>query len=155
MALANRPGQPCFCYEIRLARPEDASPDDFFGDDLTVSVDREVVVLTGRLDQAGLHGVLERSRALRWQVLDVRRTRVDPAGDAAAPDTYEIRVVGALGAAGRSAFADLDVDREPVSTVLSGAMTQVELHRVLDQVRDLGLELVDVTLRTHPDRMIR
>ena len=61
-------------------------------------------------------------------------------------DTYEIRVVGALGPAGRTAFADLAVDVEPVATVLSGAMTQAELHRVLDRVRDLGLELIDVKL---------
>ena len=61
-------------------------------------------------------------------------------------DTYEIRVVGALGRAGRIAFADLAVDVEPVATVLSGAMTQAELHAVLDRVRDLGLELIDVKL---------
>ena len=61
-------------------------------------------------------------------------------------DTYEIRVVGALGRACRTAFADLAVDVEPVATVLSGAMTQAELHLVLDRVRDLGLELIDVRL---------
>jgi hypothetical protein len=61
-------------------------------------------------------------------------------------DTYEIRVVGALGPAGRNAFADLAVDVEPVATVLSGAMSQTELHLVLDRVRDLGLELIDVKL---------
>lgn len=61
-------------------------------------------------------------------------------------DTYEIRVVGALGPACRTAFADLAVDVEPVATVLSGAMTQAELHLVLDRVRDLGLELIDVRL---------
>jgi hypothetical protein len=64
-------------------------------------------------------------------------------------DTYEIRVVGALGLAGRTAFADLAIDVEPVVTVLSGPMTQAELHLVLDRVRDLGLELIDVKL-AHP-----
>lgn len=62
------------------------------------------------------------------------------------PDTYEIRVVGVLGAAGRTAFADLAVDVEPAATVLSGAMDQAELHDVLDRVRALGLELIDVTV---------
>jgi hypothetical protein len=61
-------------------------------------------------------------------------------------DTYEIRVVGALGPAGRTAFADLAVDVEPVATVLSGTLTQDELHLVLDRIRDLGLELIDVKL---------
>jgi hypothetical protein len=62
------------------------------------------------------------------------------------PDTYEIRVVGALGRAGHNAFADLAVDVEPTVTVLSGEMSQETLHEVLDRVRALGLELVDVRL---------
>jgi len=61
-------------------------------------------------------------------------------------ETYEIRVAGALGPAGRTAFADLAVDVEPVATVLSGQLTQTQLHEVLDRVRDLGLELIDVKL---------
>ncbi|HEV7655531.1 MAG TPA: hypothetical protein VGP36_12480 [Mycobacteriales bacterium] len=61
-------------------------------------------------------------------------------------DTYEVRVVGALGAAGREAFADLAVDVEPTATVLSGELDQAGLHAVLHQVRALGLELVDVKL---------
>jgi hypothetical protein len=66
------------------------------------------------------------------------------------PDTYEIRVVGALGRAGRNAFADLAVDVEPTATVLSGDMDQQTLHEVLDRVRALGLELVDVRLVPSP-----
>ena len=58
---------------------------------------------------------------------------------------YEIRVVGALGPAARKAFADLAVDVEPTATVLSGVLDQSSLHAVLDRVRALGLELVDVT----------
>lgn len=135
------------CYEIRLTPPDGTSPYGLFGD-LTVTADRDVVLITARLDQSGLHGVLERIRVLRWRLLEVRRTRAAPAeveeGDVS--DTYEIRVVGALGAAGRTAFADLAVDVEPVATVLSGALTQGELHLVLDRVRDLGLELIDVKL---------
>jgi hypothetical protein len=59
-------------------------------------------------------------------------------------DRYEVRVVGALGAAGREAFADLALDVEPTATVLSGELDQAALHAVLEQVRALGLELVDV-----------
>jgi hypothetical protein len=60
------------------------------------------------------------------------------------PDTYEIRVIGTLGRAGQNAFADLAIDVEPTTTVLSGEMDQAALHEVLDRVRALGLELVDV-----------
>ncbi len=61
-------------------------------------------------------------------------------------DVYEIRVIGALGPAGRSAFTDLSVDVEPTATVLSGEMDQAALHEVLDRIRALGLELIDVKL---------
>jgi hypothetical protein len=63
-------------------------------------------------------------------------------------DCYEIRVVGVLGQAGTTAFADLAVDVEPASTVLSGEMSQEALHEVLDRIRGLGLELLDI--RTAP-----
>jgi hypothetical protein len=53
-------------------------------------------------------------------------------------------VVGAVGPAGRQAFADLAIDVEPTTTVLTGALDQGGLHEVLDRVRALGLELVDV-----------
>ena len=58
--------------------------------------------------------------------------------------TYEIRVVGLIGPAAREAFADMDVEVEPASTVLSGTLDQDDLHAMLDRVRALGLELVDV-----------
>lgn len=58
--------------------------------------------------------------------------------------SYEIKVVGSLGPAAREAFADLAVDVEPTSTVLSGELEQVDLHELLDRVRALGLELVEV-----------
>jgi hypothetical protein len=57
---------------------------------------------------------------------------------------YEIRVVGSLGPAAREAFGDLDLETEPTSTVLSGEMDQAALHGLLDRVRALGLELVDI-----------
>jgi hypothetical protein len=61
-----------------------------------------------------------------------------------AKHTYEIRVVGALGPAGREAFADVDIDIQPTSTVLTAEVGQTGLHALLDRVRSLGLELVDV-----------
>ncbi len=58
--------------------------------------------------------------------------------------TYEIRVIGSLGPAAREAFADMLVEVEPTVTVLSGDFDQPGLHALLDRVRALGLELVDV-----------
>ena len=57
---------------------------------------------------------------------------------------YEIRVVGSIGLAAQEAFSDMGVDVEPASTVLSGTLDQGSLHVMLDRVRALGLELVDV-----------
>lgn len=65
------------CYEIRLARPDSGSADEVFAD-LRVDRDGDVVLMTGRLDQSALHGVLERVRARHWRLLDVRRTRSGP-----------------------------------------------------------------------------
>jgi hypothetical protein len=58
---------------------------------------------------------------------------------------YEIRVIGSFGPATHEAFADLVVEVEPASTVLSGNLDQRGLHAVLDRVRALGLELVEIT----------
>jgi hypothetical protein len=58
--------------------------------------------------------------------------------------TYEIRVIGALGPATREAFADMVVEAEPTVTVLSGYLDQPGLHNVLDRVRALGLELIEI-----------
>ncbi len=58
--------------------------------------------------------------------------------------SYEIRVVGSLGPAAREAFADMLVEVEPTITVLSGDLDQGDLHELLDRIRALGLELVDV-----------
>ena len=58
---------------------------------------------------------------------------------------YEIRVVGSPGPATREAFADLAVKVESAVTVLSGDLDQGGLHAVLDRVRALGLELVEIT----------
>lgn len=61
-----------------------------------------------------------------------------------ARSSYEIRVTGVLGPAAREAFSNLVLDVEPTTTVLTGDLEQAELHALLDRVRALGLELVDV-----------
>jgi hypothetical protein len=65
--------------------------------------------------------------------------------------SYEIRVAGTLGPAAREAFEGMSVDVEPTSTVLSGELDQAALHGLLDRVRALGLELVDIR-RAPPPR---
>ena len=56
---------------------------------------------------------------------------------------YEIRIRGALGARTTAAFDDeMEVSTE---TVLRGSLEdQAALHRMLDRIRDLGLDLVAV-----------
>ena len=57
---------------------------------------------------------------------------------------YEIKVIGSFGPATHEAFADMIVEVEPTTTVLSGDLDQRGLHTVLDRVRALGLELVEI-----------
>ena len=65
-------------YEIRVAgRLDEAAAAAAFGD-LTVSACGSVTVLRGDLDQAALHGVLERIRSLHLELLDARRSRRFP-----------------------------------------------------------------------------
>ena len=64
--------------------------------------------------------------------------------------SYEIKIIGSLGPATREAFADLVVQVEPTITVLSGDLDQSSLHEVLDRVRALGLELIEI--KQAPDR---
>jgi hypothetical protein len=62
-------------------------------------------------------------------------------GGAAQP-VYEIRVKGAVGRALAGEFQPLEACTQ---TVLRGSLPdQAALHGVLDRIRDLGLELVDV-----------
>ena len=63
---------------------------------------------------------------------------------------YEIRVGGALGPAGRKAFSDVSIAVERSATVLTAVVAQSGLHALLDRVRDLGLELIDI--RQMPSR---
>ena len=64
--------------------------------------------------------------------------------------TYEVRVAGKLGPAAREAFADVIVEVESASTVLSAQLDQAGLHALLDRVRALGLELVDIQQAPDP-----
>ena len=67
-----------------------------------------------------------------------------PEGVLVTTRNYEIRVVGSIGPAARQAFMGMGVDVEPTITVLSGSLDQGSLHQMLDRVRALGLELVEV-----------
>jgi hypothetical protein len=58
--------------------------------------------------------------------------------------TYEIRVVGSLGPRAREAFSDVVIEVEPTATVLCADLDQAGLHALLDRVRALGLELMDI-----------
>ncbi|MBV9793384.1 MAG: hypothetical protein JO016_05525 [Actinobacteria bacterium] len=53
-------------------------------------------------------------------------------------------MVGSLGPAARDAFGGAEVEVEPTATVISARLDQAALHALLDQVRALGLELIDI-----------
>jgi hypothetical protein len=57
---------------------------------------------------------------------------------------YEIRVAGSLGPMARAAFTDVALEAEPTSTVLCADLDQAGLHAMLDRVRALGLEIVEI-----------
>ena len=60
-------------------------------------------------------------------------------------DQYEIRVRGRVTPALLARFEGLQSQVEPVETVLHGPLAdQAALHGVIDLVRALGLELVEV-----------
>ncbi len=64
-------------YEIRVSgRLNDVARDAFAGWD--VATNATSTVITAEVDQSGLHGLLERIRALGLDLLDVRRTRGTP-----------------------------------------------------------------------------
>ena len=61
-------------YEVRLAgQPDEKSATAFAGLDMTCNT--EVTVISGTLDQAALHGTLERIRQLGLDLIEVRRVR--------------------------------------------------------------------------------
>jgi hypothetical protein len=59
--------------------------------------------------------------------------------------TFEIRIRGRVGDSILATFGDLDAEIEPAETVLRAShLDQAALHGVLERVRLLGLELVEV-----------
>jgi hypothetical protein len=65
--------------------------------------------------------------------------------------SYEIRIRGHLSASLLATFEDMDVEVEPVETVLHGPVRdQAALHGLLVRIQNLGLELVEV--RRLPER---
>jgi hypothetical protein len=58
--------------------------------------------------------------------------------------SYEITIIGSLGPAASEAFADMMTKDEPRSTVLFSDLDQLGLHEVLDRVRALGMELIEI-----------
>jgi hypothetical protein len=70
------------------------------------------------------------------------RMSMDASGTGTANPVYEIRVKGTVGRAVAGEFEPLEASTQ---TLLRGALPdQAALHGVLDRIRDLGLELVDV-----------
>jgi hypothetical protein len=58
---------------------------------------------------------------------------------------YEIRIKGRISDSVLASFDGLDADFEPAETILHGThLDQAALHGVLERVRTLGLELVEV-----------
>jgi len=63
------------------------------------------------------------------------------------PQTYAITFKGEAGTTVRAAFEDLDISTEAGFTTLRGKLPdQAALHGVIDRMRALGLELIDVRL---------
>lgn len=57
---------------------------------------------------------------------------------------YEIRIVGVLDAKATDAFAGLDISSDGAVTILDADLDQAGLHGLLERIRSLGLELLDV-----------
>jgi hypothetical protein len=64
---------------------------------------------------------------------------------------FEIRVAGDWTPAVAERFADVTAVTEPGYTRLTADLDQAALHGLLERVRSLGLELIDVR-RTRPSR---
>ena len=67
---------------------------------------------------------------------------------------YEFRIRGRLGDTLLATFQEFDAEVEPVETILRGRVAdQAALHGILEQIQDLGLELVEMRrlgLRSEP-----
>lgn len=65
-------------------------------------------------------------------------------------DTYEIRIKGALSDRVTDTFGGCTTAVKPAETVIRGRLRdQAELHGMLERVRSLGLDLIEV--RRLPD----
>jgi hypothetical protein len=64
-------------YEVRLTDDSGLLPPEL-GSGVSAHRNGAVLLLVGEMDQAALHGLLERARALQLPVLDVRRSRARP-----------------------------------------------------------------------------
>ena len=58
--------------------------------------------------------------------------------------SYELRLLGRIGPAAREGFANMGIRVEPTTTLLSGALDQPALHTLLEHLKVLGLEVLDV-----------
>jgi len=59
--------------------------------------------------------------------------------------SYEIRIKGRLSDSITDSFEDFTAAVKPAETVLRGEIRdQAELHGVLEQIRSVGLELIEV-----------
>jgi len=67
------------------------------------------------------------------------------------PDKYEIRVAGRLGPVLRAAFRPMRCEVVPRQSVIQGRLSPAELHRLLERVRMLGLELVRLDCARHDE----
>ena len=70
--------------------------------------------------------------------------RAMPSEEELVPPRYEIRFAGRPDNTARDAFAGLDLVSDGKLTVVSGEFDQAALHGLLERVRSLGLDLIDV-----------
>lgn len=57
---------------------------------------------------------------------------------------YEIRIVGELNAGAAAAFATFDVTSDGGVTTINAVLDQAGLHGLLERIRSLGIELLDI-----------
>jgi hypothetical protein len=65
---------------------------------------------------------------------------------------YEFRIKGRLSDSMTEAFEDFTTSVKPAETIVRGDLRdQAELHGVLERIRSLGLELIEVRRLGDPD----
>ena len=68
------------------------------------------------------------------------------------PPRYEIRINGQLDEAALKAFDGLDLTSHDTVTVITGEFDQAALHGLLEQIRALGLDLIEARRERSPRR---